>query len=355
MFDSTEIPLKEREEGAGCRALVHRLYGLLLASNEPLPGVSRSLDADAKIDVRVHLKPATWPLGSGASPERFYVSRTKDEKGNPTMELGFLGSHEHIVLRYSDGTQFVLESHGRDVFADWPDQLSLADTVSYLVGPVMGLVLRLHGTVPLHASAVAIGDHAVAFAGPAGAGKSTIAAAFAQQGYRVVSDDVVALCEESAAFVIPPGYPRINLWSESVAAILGKDVSLPPICPTFDKCFMPLNPETQFEARSLPLGGIYILHSHAAGPVKPALRPLRGTEAFVALLANTYMNYLPDRARRLREFQLLGRVLARVPLRCVEAAEDLSRLPDLCEAIARDAAGLLTDSTAGLSCYTADR
>ncbi|HLV96670.1 MAG TPA: hypothetical protein VKS44_15875 [Candidatus Acidoferrales bacterium] len=320
----------------------HRLYGLLLASSRALPGIPILSNPDRAPDLNVYLKSTSSPLlASRPVTEPFYVSAAEDENGDPILWVASLDDGQHLVMRYSDGTRFAINLRANEVFVDWPDPLTLQDAASYLVGPVLGLVLRLRGTVPLHASAVAIGDHAVALAGPAGAGKSTTAAAFTKYGYRVISDDIVALLEEESRFVVPSGYPRVNLWNDSVEGVVGNEVTLPRICPTVDKCFLPLDPFTQFETRSLPLAAIYVLHSHKGGPVPPVLEPLAGAEALIGVLSNTYMNHLPDLEKRRREFELLGRVVARVPIRRVHACADLSMLPALCETIAGDATDLV--------------
>ncbi len=296
-------------------------------------------------DVRIRLKPEGFPLSNFHLPsECFYVSQAKDEAGNPVLQAALPIDSEYLALRYYNGAHFAIDLQGNKVFVDWPVPLTLEDVAPYLVGPVLGVVLRLRGIVPLHASAIVIGEHAIALAGPAGAGKSTTAAAFAKGGYRVISDDVVTLQEERSQFVIPPGYPRVNLWSESVQAMVGKTGTLPRICATLDKYFMPLDPARQFEMHSLPLGAIYVLERREPGLMAPAVQPLTGTEAFIAVLGNTYMNHLPDPEKRSREFELLGRLLAQVPIRRIHAAADLSKLPDLCTVIAADAARLLTTS-----------
>jgi hypothetical protein len=319
----------------------HRLYGLLLGTNDALPGLLVVANADVIPDVQIHLKSEASPLlAFGSPPEPFYMSAMKDEKGNPLLRVGSLNGGKHLALLYCDGTRFAVESDGNEVFADWPDSLTLEDIAPYLVGPVLGLVLRLRGAVPLHASAVAIGDHAVAIAGPAGAGKSTTAAAFATRGCRVISDDVVALQEEGSRFLVPPGYPRVNLWTESVRAICGEDGTLPLVSPGWDKYFMPLDLNSQFEMRSLPLGGVYVLQTEQAGLTGPIIEQLKGTEAFVALLRNTYMNYLPAIEERRREFELLGRLVVHVPIRRIRAPLNLSMLPELAARIAADVEGL---------------
>ncbi len=320
----------------------HTIYGLALATDTAIPGLPVLSSEAQTADVQIHLKLEIPSLSicRGAS-ESIYVSSTKDENGNPILRLEFLDGGEHLALLYHDGTRFAVERRGDEVSVDWPDSLTLEDTAPYVVGPVLGLILRLRGMVPLHASAVAIADHAIAFAGPGGAGKSTIAAALARSGYRVVSDDVVVLNEKEHSFTIPPGYPRVNLWAESAEAIMQGSGALPLISAGWDKHFYPLDTHTQFETRSLPLGAVYILQGRRHDLTAPLIENLTGTAAFVALLGNTYMNYLPDPDKRRREFELLGRVVARVPIRTIQVPADLSTLLELGRTVATDVENLL--------------
>lgn len=320
----------------------HSVYGLRLSANVPVPGLPVLSDWDGRADIQVRLKEAASPLSGTISPsEIFYVSDTKDANGEPDLWAGSVAGGRYFILLYADGTRFALERSGQEVFADWPGRLTLEDISPYLVGPILGFVLRLRGIFPLHASSVAIGDHAVALMGPAGAGKSTTAGGFARCDYRVISDDVVALRQEGSRFIIPPGYPRVNLWAESVQALFGANATLPLISPDWDKQFMPLDQETQFETRSLPLGAIYLLQKREAGLSAPIVEDVTGAEAFLALLGNTYMNYLPDPKMRREEFEIIGRVLAQVPVRRVRPAADSSKVFDLCKTIAADARALL--------------
>jgi hypothetical protein len=320
----------------------HSLYGLRLSANIAVPGLPVLTNLDGVADIRIWLGEKASPITSAISPsDIFYVSRAKDTNGEPILQAAAVAGGSYVALLYSDGTRFALERNGREVFADWPDPLTLEDSSPCLIGPVLGVVLRLRGIFPLHASAVSIDDHAIALMGPAGAGKSTTAGAFARCGHRVISDDVVALRQDGSRFVIPPGYPRLNLWAESVHAIFGAKATLPLISPSWDKHFMPLDQESQFETRSLPLGAIYVLQEREAGLAAPIVEKVTGAEAFVAVLRNTYMNHLPDQKMRCREFEVLTRVLAQVPVRRVRAAADPSMLFDLCETIAADARTLL--------------
>jgi hypothetical protein len=224
------------------------------------------------------------------------------------------------------------------VWADWPENYTLEDACTYLLGPVIGFVLRLRGVTCLHASAVAAGEQAIALAGFPGAGKSTTAAAFARCGYAVIADDVVALTEERENFLVPPGYPRVNLWPDSVRALYGSEGALPRITPTWDKRYVTLGENgLGFAARPLPLGAIYLLGEREEALPAPVVEEVTGADALTRLVANTYVNYLLDRDMRSQEFDVLSRVAARVPIRRVRTPAGLSSVFDLCETIATDA------------------
>ena len=329
-------------------------YGLRLASNMALPGLPPLSGTDGTADIQVRLRERGFPVSASHSPcEPYYVSPQRGENGEPVLHAAVLAEGRYLALHYVDGAHFILERNGLKVWADWPDQLTLEDACTYLFGPVLGLVLHLRGVLPLHASAVSIDGHAIALMGPAGAGKSTTAAGFARLGYRVITDDVVALAERGGHFVIPPGYPRVNLWAESVRALFGAEDILPLISSTWDKRFMPLNQESQFEKSSRPLGAVYVLRKREPGLATPAIEELTPTEAFMGLLGNTYMSHLPDRNIFRREFEVLGRIVSQVPIRCVRPPADLNSLSSLCQAIAADARGaspVLTSHNSRESC-----
>ena len=176
------------------------------------------------------------------------------------MRVARLAGGAYFGLFYSDGARFAVDREGRDVWADWPEGYALEDAATYLVGPVLGFVLRLRGITPLHASAIAVEDQAIAFVGVPGAGKSTTAAAFAHRGFAVLSDDVVALEDGQNHFLVAPGYPRVNLWPDSVRALLGSEDALPLITPTWGKHYLPLDQKgRRFQSKQLPLGAVYFL------------------------------------------------------------------------------------------------
>jgi hypothetical protein len=188
----------------------------------------------------------------------------------------------------------------------------------------------------LHASAVSIEDCAAVFVGQTGTGKSTTAAAFARQGYGVISDDIVALLELDGVFQVLPTYPYLCLWPESVQILYDSPEALPRLLPNGDKRRMSLGVEgTKFENRCLPLGAIYVLGERRPDPA-PYVEVIRPQSALLALVADTYANKILDRETRAREFALLGRLVTTVPIRRVYANADASRLKELSKVIRED-------------------
>jgi hypothetical protein len=210
------------------------------------------------------------------------------------------------------------------------------DAATYLLGPVLGLLLRVRGVTCLHASAVEIGGRAVAFVGSEGAGKSTTAAAMARKGFGVLSDDVVALAERDGGFFVHPAYPYLCLWPESVASLYGSPNALPRFSASYEKRCLSLDKQQlAFATDALPLAAIYILAERRTDPA-PVIEPVSAQTALVTLVANTYATNMLDRSMRAREFESLGRLVPQVAIRKISAHVDPARLGKLCERIADD-------------------
>lgn len=299
-------------------------------------------DFDEAPDLKFHLGVSPYAeFGNAAnSKDLTYVSSYTDESGNPALRIWKIEDGAYIHLVYSDGIQFWLDRKRESVWATWPEISTLEEAASYLLGPVLGLLLRLRGVTCLHSSAVAIEDRCVVFVGPEGAGKSTTAAAFAQKGYGVLSDDIVALAEREGTFQVLAGCPHLCLWPDSVEMLYGSLQEFPRFIPEWDKRRIRLGEQgTRFEAHPLPLGAIYFLGERGSDPA-PYVEKIRPQAALLSLVADTYANKILDRDLRAREFEVLSRLVGTVPVRRVHAHSDASRLGDLCTIVREDLAAL---------------
>ncbi|MGH9771610.1 MAG: hypothetical protein ACRD4Q_07920, partial [Candidatus Acidiferrales bacterium] len=271
-------------------AFTYSAFGLVVKSNLPIPGLRMSKSARRTPDINLFLGSSSYandkvPRG----PETLsYTSSLTDENGEPALQIWSITGGKYFHLAYSVGVEFWLDHAGSRLWMVWPDAGSQEEAVSYLLGPVLGILLRYRGVTCLHASAVAVDGHAVAFVGARGAGKSTTAAALAQRGYAVLSDDIVALEERKGPFYVKPAYPHLCLWPESAELICGSAEALPRLIPNWDKRRLPLGSNgTLFEKRALPLSRIYILGERTIDTVSH-IEAVPMQTALMSLVANTY-------------------------------------------------------------------
>lgn len=323
---------------AAAQDFKYSVFGLLLRSNLPLPGVTplSSTVISPEIELRLGISPYS-ALGLSTDEEELAdVSSYTTETGEPVLRMWRVAKGALLRIAYFDGTQFWVDRRCENLWATWSVNSSLEDASTYLLGPVLGILLRLRGVTCLHASAVSFGDYSVAFVGWAGAGKSTTAAAFARRGDGILSDDIVALMEKETGFNVLPAYPHLCLWPDSVSVLYGSPEALPRFVPDWEKRRLSLGGQgARFEGRPLPLGAIYILGDRRPEPA-PYVERIASQDALISLVSNTYANKLLDRELRAREFEILGRLVSTVPVRRVYPHSDATRVQDLCKVIQED-------------------
>ncbi len=260
------------------------------------------------------------------------------ESADPAFSLSARGADHFFELTYSDGTRFVVDAETRRLCGTWLPPLTIEDLSTYLLGPVMGFILRQRNTLSLHASTASIGGQAVVLCGESEAGKSMTAAALALRGIPVLAEDVSPIEEDAGAFYVEPGYPRICLWPSAVHTLFGSPDALPQLTPTWDKRFLALDGvQAKFEPQRRPLGVVYFLAPRADEAGTPRLEPLGKREALLQLVQNTYMNWLLNRTQRAAELDTLARIVARVPVRKIVPHCDPARVGALCDLIVTDA------------------
>ncbi len=163
-------------------APTYALHGLLVRSAIPL--VAHSV-AGATPDLVV--SPSQTAIVPSVPADGTLLARDDDERrGYAVTSRG--DSH---LIRFYGSCDFEYVAGLRSLAArrapGVPEELSSI----FLAANVLSCVLTLQGRYVVHASAVAIGDHAVAFVGPPHAGKSTVAAALCALGADLVTDDAL--------------------------------------------------------------------------------------------------------------------------------------------------------------------
>jgi hypothetical protein len=193
---------------------------------------------------------AAWPVdGTVRLLEESTGSRTPARTIDRHDAVGYrlYARHFGLALIATDGTRVLCAPPG---VAPWRWQ-------RFLVGRVLPWAAILSGLEVFHASAVAIDGRAVAFIGPSGAGKTSLAIHLVLGGAGFVTDDVLALDRG------PDGGLRAHPGS-SIASIRAAERSamsaaerhrLGTLLGHSDKTYMALARTSE----PLPLGAVYFL------------------------------------------------------------------------------------------------
>jgi hypothetical protein len=123
------------------------------------------------------------------------------------------------------------------------------------------------GDASLHASAVEIDGRVFLFAGPQARGKSTLAAAFARRGYRVLSEDLACIRLGRPSLLLP-GAASLRLRND-VAAAVGHDF----------RCIREGRQRTRYalagDGAPTPVGGIILLSESESDISLESVSPVR--------------------------------------------------------------------------------
>lgn len=273
----------------------YELCGLRVDSPVALPGAPPAGDGRPP-DVRFHLgqapaASASWDQGV---VRPVHVSEARHE-GAPVVVADRPAPDGTLRLRYAEGVRVHVSPRGDDVWCDWRPPMTEADALTFLVGPALGVVLRRHGLLALHASAVVVDGVAAAFLGPRGSGKSTLAAACAAAGFPLLAEDVLALRRDPVAWQALPAYGAIRLWDDSAELVAG-DRTLPRLTPTWEKRALDVEAAAlPMAGAPVPLGAVLVLDDFVAGEAEPAIRAIGAAELLVELVANVYVNQFATR------------------------------------------------------------
>ena len=245
-------------------------FGLHIASEVTLP----------------ELRPAELQLGVPQTTPDIRISRGDAGRPMPTRKDGIVFDYadpDGIYMAWPGGAAIRIKDN-RDVTIQ-PDTGVPDSYLAFpLLGPVMAWILIQRGLVVLHASAVEIDGQCVAFLGDKMAGKSTTAAAFVRAGYKIVTDDILAIdVTDPARAIVQPAFAQVKLDEQSSGAvtIAGAD-ALPLVFEGFPKRQHRLPDMT---TRALPASHVLVL---SRGGEQPGFDALDAGGAIAAIMRYGY-------------------------------------------------------------------
>ncbi len=200
------------------------------------------------------------------------------------------------------------------------------DLQPFLTGPVLSVLLHQRGYLVLHASAVVIGNAAVAFLGAKGDGKSTLAAHLQVRGHRLIGDDIVPVNLENNTPVVASGFPRIKLYNDAIAAV-GEDPSNYPVIHRFVEK-RSFQHSDSVSTEPIRLQGLFILCESE----KVSLEKLGHASAFIEITRHSFVNrYLKALNDESKHFQQCHQLIKRLPVWKLNRPRDFSVMNQVCE------------------------
>lgn len=266
----------------------YRAFGLCIQSELALPEL---IEADGPADVLITL---------GSVPEQL---------AEPIKAGVLFQVSESAILVSMEAVGRFLVSGGNAVVIEPANEADAADIRTFLLGSVIGALLHQRGLLPIHGSAVAAGKGCAVFTGPSGVGKSTLTAALAARGRRILSDDISAVQLHEKQSLLLPAFPRLKLWADALQQLQHVPETYFKLRRRIDKYAFPI--EHQFQTTALPLHTLIVLGTHASADLR--VSALRGVDALKAIKDNVYrLNFVagPQATRRL--FDLSTRLAKQV-------------------------------------------
>ena len=215
-------------------------------------------------------------------------------------DLGYL-------LRFPDLADFLVSQDGQQVTC-LPAPEVTEDTSRHLfLNQVLPLALAKQGKLVLHASAVEVGNYAVAFMGESGRGKSTLAASFATNGFRFLTDDGLVLERGNAGYQANPSHPSIRLWDDSQQALIAPEVpTAPPVQFTSKSRFL-AGEDIKFCNQPRPLQRIYFLGPGSSPHL--TFERVKPAEALIELVKHSFLLDIEERDMLAAQFDELSNVV----------------------------------------------
>lgn len=250
---------------------------------------------------------------------------------------------DHSVLQIADDGTALVRFLGIGRFFLKDDQLicdlevppDAPELTAVIFGNVLTCICARFGQLPLHGSAIAIADRAVMLLGPAGAGKSLLAAALLQRGHCALADEVVATVD---GLCFPAG-STLSLADDALT-VLGIDAADLPQFLNFriPKRLWTTGPRPA--PRPYPVAAVVCL-SKAATDASNEPEPSISGDASVSAILNRV--FRRDMFRLIhfeaRAMQAARALVAAAPVYTFPVARSLDRVEDAAERIEQLACG----------------
>ncbi len=250
-----------------------------------------------------------------------------------TVWTEFYRDANGYLLRFPGLADFEVSADGTEVIAH-PVKGTDEPTLEHLyVNQLVPLALSRQGRPAFHASVVTVPGGAVAFLGKTGMGKSTLAASFALNEAKFLTDDALLIEETADSCLAMPSHASLRLWEDSVEALIHDGHPQADAISFSSKARLLAGDALAYSDKPQTLLAAFVLERNDAPAA--AIRALTGLERNMAWVGNSFLLDIEDRELLARHFEWTGRIADRVPTFALDYPRDYAILPDVRRAVER--------------------
>jgi hypothetical protein len=266
-----------------------------------------------------------------------FTSREQTSDGTSLFLL--FAAENCVMLRFSRIADFYLWSDTIVCYLIDPACDHLVEI--YFLGMVLACWFELQGVLALHAAASVVNGRAVAFLSGNQGGKTSLAATFMQQGYPLLTDDILLVEQQDGPIVGRSGYPQMRLWPEQAEMLFGRSQEFSLVHPYLDKRRVPVDFDAPglFQSGRFPISRFYIPERYTPDnePPEITITPLPPVEALLKLAGYSFLFWLVEaiglQPRRLKR---LAQVVETVTVSQLRYPGGVEHLPAVCRAVLAD-------------------
>lgn len=279
---------------------------------------------------------APFPLmalrsGQGMPLEVIEDGRPPEDVGEPLLR--WVEGDRNLVRLYKQSGRYLLWSEGDDWFRIDPEAPSIT-CIGSLGGPrrearIFGLPAALcfmtRGDVAVHAASVDVDGSALLLAAPGRFGKTTLAAAFAAQGYRLLAEDTT--CYRPSPPSVLPGLAMLRIRPDVHEHLVIPGATVVAEDP--ERIFVVLDESARGDSEPVPLRGVVLLRVWDRAEIM--LERVESERVIPDLWTLTL--HLPDDRSRAECFQAVAGLATSVPIWNLYRRLSFEELPAVIERI----------------------
>lgn len=262
----------------------YSIFGLIIESEIELPGL-----------IQLNIAPPDTWIRLGSVPEHLKEAQNKG--------ILYESSNNDFLFRLDSIGRYRVQN-GSEITIQADQNASPEEIQLFLLGSAMGGLLHQRGILPIHGSAISKDQDAYIIAGVSSSGKSSLAAAFSERGFTLLTDDVSVIHFKQGKPMVHPGTPYLKLWGD-VLSNFNEVSELQRVRPKLEKFYKPV--------RTIPLTDPVALRNIIVLGVKNtpgfSIEKLSGAESFNQLWNNTYrMQYSENLDQGTVQFKNLAKL-----------------------------------------------